>query len=89
MVQNMHNQWQGWRIEYVVKTKVPRNITEFKVTDRLEPVLEVKGNVTATLDGKAIAADQIIVEADGDRQVVTVALTQEEVLKSAEKKKSL
>ena len=71
--------------EYVVKTKVPRNITEFKVTDRLEPVLEVKGNVTATLDGKAIAADQIKVEADGDRQVVTVALTQEEVLKSAEK----
>ena len=71
--------------EYVVKTKVPRNITEFKVTDRLEPVLEVKGNVTATLDGKAIVADQIKVEADGDRQVVTVALTQEEVLKSAEK----
>ncbi len=38
------------------KTKVPRNITEFKVPTVLT---SLKGNVTATLDGKAIAADQI------------------------------
>ncbi|MFU2195115.1 isopeptide-forming domain-containing fimbrial protein, partial [Streptococcus pluranimalium] len=66
---------------YTIDTAVPTGAHAFEITDTLEDVLTFEGDVTATLDDKAISADQIKI----DGQTVTVKLTKEQVRKQAGK----
>ncbi|WP_027131067.1 isopeptide-forming domain-containing fimbrial protein, partial [Gemella cuniculi] len=66
---------------YTIRTTVPKNATEFKVTDALEKVLEFRGEVKATVDGKEVGKEQIHING----QNLEVELTREQVLQNGEK----
>ena len=60
---------------YNVNTTVPTDATAFEVTDTLVDVLEFAGASSASLNGKAIAPEQIKVEG----QTITLTLTEDQV----------
>ena len=60
---------------YNVKTSVAQDATAFRVTDKIEDVLEFAGTSSATLNGQALDASQIKVEG----QTITLTLTEEQV----------
>ncbi|MGV3328413.1 isopeptide-forming domain-containing fimbrial protein [Streptococcus suis] len=64
---------------YTIDTVVPTGAFAFEVNDTLEDVLAFEGEVTATLAGKALSANQITVAG----QTVTVKLTKEQVRQQA------
>ncbi|MEG3268886.1 isopeptide-forming domain-containing fimbrial protein [Streptococcus suis] len=64
---------------YTIDTVVPTGAFAFEVNDTLEDVLVFEGEVTATLAGKALSANQITVAG----QTVTVKLTKEQVRQQA------
>ena len=60
---------------YNVKTTVAQDATAFRVTDKIEDVLEFAGKSSATLNGQALDASQIKVEG----QTITLTLTEDQV----------
>ncbi|WP_105134158.1 isopeptide-forming domain-containing fimbrial protein [Streptococcus suis] len=64
---------------YTIDTVVPTGAFAFEVNDTLEDVLAFEGEVTATLAGKVLSANQITVAG----QTVTVKLTKEQVRQQA------
>ncbi|NQN77259.1 isopeptide-forming domain-containing fimbrial protein, partial [Streptococcus suis] len=64
---------------YTIDTVVPTGAFAFEVNDTLEDVLAFEEEVTATLAGKALSANQITVAG----QTVTVKLTKEQVRQQA------
>ena len=66
---------------YNVTTEVPQAATAFAVTDTLEDVLEFAGSSSASLNGEAIAPEQIKI----DGQTITLTLTEDQVKANAGK----
>ena len=66
---------------YNVTTEVPQAATAFEVHDTLVDVLEFAGSSSASLNGEAIAPEQIKI----DGQTITLTLTEEQVKANAGK----
>ncbi|MFC5630309.1 isopeptide-forming domain-containing fimbrial protein, partial [Streptococcus caledonicus] len=66
---------------YTIDTTVPTGASAFEVSDTLESVLQFEGTVSATLDGKALTENQIVI----NDQTLTVMLTKDQVRSKAGK----